>query len=474
MHRSPETPNFDTSARPANPEPLIEILENVAPPPLHAAAWATCMSKGWHFGHGSNEGGWSRFWKMDLEDDEAFRAIWEQARPRCEELAGAPLRVIRQYANGHTYGLGGEPHADDVKPGTFTLLYYPNPEWKDGWEGETMYYDADGEIAFAVRPKPNRGVFFDSRILHNGRAPSRTCPALRVTVAYKLEIVPGGRKTATESGAPRDMARQTDPAPMGELREIARTGAAGRVYYARVEGAAIDAAVDVRLRKLGETVRLPGFRVGNIPREVLLERYGKQARAETLRQFGATLVEKALASGNVPSTCELTGGGEGGDMEVRIQAIAMADLPVPDISDRVIERLRLAGNDDPPAEAAALLRDRVKEQLLSVLDEACRFPVLPSLAEREMSRVVAALEQQSPLPQAGADREAALAECREIAERRLRLGLVIEELARRFDIGLADAGSPGALEDKVLDRLMRQARVEEREITAEELSALME
>src|SRR5262249_54261958 len=56
-----------------------------------------------------------------------------------------------------------------------------------GWNGETLFYDDRGEIVLAVVPRPNRAVFFDSRISHVGRAPSRGCPALRVTVAYKLE-----------------------------------------------------------------------------------------------------------------------------------------------------------------------------------------------------------------------------------------------------------------------------------------------
>jgi SM-20-related protein len=94
---------------------------------------------------------------------------------------------VRQYANGHTYGLGGQPHTDDARPGTFTLLYYPMPVWLPEWEGETLFYDLQGELIGGVKPAPNRAVLFDSRIPHCGRAPGRACPALRVTVAFKLE-----------------------------------------------------------------------------------------------------------------------------------------------------------------------------------------------------------------------------------------------------------------------------------------------
>jgi len=126
---------------------------------------------------------------MDLDGNPVFDSVWEHVRPRCEAMAGTSLRVLRQYANGHTYGIGGAAHADDVRAGCYTLLYYPMPEWNHGWEGETVFYDEGGDIRLAVLPRPNRAVFFDSRIPHAGRAPSRSCVALRVTVAYKIEVI---------------------------------------------------------------------------------------------------------------------------------------------------------------------------------------------------------------------------------------------------------------------------------------------
>ena len=171
-------------------EPLFQVIDDLVPPALHASAWEVCQGKGWYFGHASMPGEGTPFWKLDLDGVPAIDALWAHARPRCEAMVGRPLRVIRQYANGHTYGLGGRPHFDDSQPGTFTLLYYPMPEWPEAWEGETVYYDEHQEVAAAIRLRPNRAVLFDSRILHAGRPPSRACPALRVTIAFKLEVVP--------------------------------------------------------------------------------------------------------------------------------------------------------------------------------------------------------------------------------------------------------------------------------------------
>ena len=176
------------SETPRAEKPLIRVIQRLAPPELRDEVWRACMEKRWYYGNQSaTDQGGIPFWKMDLDGDPAVARLWEHARPHCEKAAERPLRVVRQYANGHTYGLGGQPHRDDTREGTFTLLYYPMPQWPPQWEGETLFYDARGDVMLGVKPSPNRGIFFDSRIPHSGRAPSRVCAALRVTLAYKLE-----------------------------------------------------------------------------------------------------------------------------------------------------------------------------------------------------------------------------------------------------------------------------------------------
>lgn len=168
---------------------LFRILENLAPAELHLAVWAACMEKRWYFGNESNAGdpGAIPFWKMDLDGAAPLLDLWQHVKATCEAVAGHPLKIARVYANGHTYGLGGRPHVDDPRDGTTTLLYYPMPTWRPEWEGETLWFDGAGNVIAGVPPAPNRAVLFDSRLLHAGRAPSRYCGGLRVTVAYKLE-----------------------------------------------------------------------------------------------------------------------------------------------------------------------------------------------------------------------------------------------------------------------------------------------
>jgi len=172
--------------RVAPDEAIIQRLDDLVPEALRAGAWEVCTRKRWYFGNQSVGLGEPGFWKMDLEDDPAVDAVWRAGKARCEGLVGGELQVLRQYANGHTYGLGGQAHSDDPGPGHYTFLYCPMPEWRPEWGGETVFHHENGEIAVAFLPRPGRVVFFDSRILHSGRAPSRAYGGLRVTIAFKL------------------------------------------------------------------------------------------------------------------------------------------------------------------------------------------------------------------------------------------------------------------------------------------------
>jgi SM-20-related protein len=438
---------------PSSAEPVLEILDDLVPVELHTAAWAACSAAGWKFGHGSHGEDPLPFWKLDLDGDPAMDAIWKSVRERCERLAGGPLRILRVYANGHTYGLGGKAHSDDHRPGTFTLLYYPMPEWKPGWDGETVYFDSDGEIALAVRPRPNRAVFFDSRIAHEGRAPSRSCNALRVTVAFKLETCAANAEIPVSESA----------VPHVEAVEIEREGAL-RVYSVRVPAAALQDAARERLAELGKSVRLPGFRPGKIPEAVLLERYGAKARAEALDRLAGEALDRAVPKGRVPANIEVKPGAAAGELEVRASVTVLADLPQLDPAGLRILRLSaleadLASFGVTAEEAGVRLREDVKRQALDFLDAQYRFPVRPELIEGELAAIMKAIEG-----------EADAASFRELAERRLRLGFVIAELARRLGI---PPKSGAEVEDAVIDALVAQAAVEERPATVSELRELL-
>lgn len=64
------------------------------------------------------------------------------------------------------------------------LLYYVNLDWRDGWHGETLFYDEPGkEVMFASAYTPNRLIAFDAKIPHTIRPQSSLAPFYRLTLA---------------------------------------------------------------------------------------------------------------------------------------------------------------------------------------------------------------------------------------------------------------------------------------------------
>ena len=64
------------------------------------------------------------------------------------------------------------------------LLYYVNLDWRDGWHGETLFFDETGkDIVFASAYTPGRLIAFDAKIPHTIRPQSHIASFYRLTLA---------------------------------------------------------------------------------------------------------------------------------------------------------------------------------------------------------------------------------------------------------------------------------------------------
>jgi SM-20-related protein len=448
-----------------SPEAIIEVIEDLVSTPLFTEACRVCAGKTWYFGNRSNHEQDIPFWKMDLEGVLAFDEIWRAAQAQCEAISGCKLRVIRQYANGHTYGLGGQAHLDDERPGTFTLLYYPMPEWDSAWQGETVFHDVTGEIAVTVTPRPNRAVFFDARIPHAGRAPSRSCRELRITVAYKLESIPEseisdlakfrklGPVESTESAATETTA----------LYKIEEVSSAQEQHTYRISSRAdqVQATINERLQELSQTLRVPGHRPGKIPLDVLQTRYGAKTRKEVTDRIFERAAAEILAKGGLAASFEMLEGAESGPVSFQLTATQLAELPDPQAEHWKLEKLTVpSASDLTEKEISTRLAQHFQTQVLDRLDAAYRFPIAPPLIAQELDKILKSLPPISP----GEDSKALLAEWRDLAERRVRLGAILIELARRHC--LVASHDQTSVERLVIDWLTAQAQMIERPATA--------
>lgn len=122
---------------------------------------------------------------LALDDSLApIRHAWQ----RTLKLLPAGAQTVNAYVNGYTYGTDGYPHVEVSHPRAAeqrSVLIYCCPRWDPAWGGETVFFDADGDISAAILPKPGRVLVFRGDILHVARAPSRFCPMERRVLVFK-------------------------------------------------------------------------------------------------------------------------------------------------------------------------------------------------------------------------------------------------------------------------------------------------
>jgi trigger factor len=128
-----------------------------------------------------------------------------------------------------------------------------------------------------------------------------------------------------------------------------------------------------------------------------------------------------------------------------------------------IDKLREAVKDRITREHAAMSRQKLKRALLDELDKLHKFEPPPTLVEEEFDRVwksvLSELENEhKTIADEGTTEEKAKAEYRGIAERRVRLGLVLAEIGEKNKITVAD----DELNRAVMERARQFAGQEQR------------
>jgi FKBP-type peptidyl-prolyl cis-trans isomerase (trigger factor) len=225
---------------------------------------------------------------------------------------------------------------------------------------------------------------------------------------------------------------------------------------------------------------LPGFRPGKIPPALLEQRYGARARHAVKENFAVQAAHQLLAEGNLTSATESRDNPGNGDLLLRLTVTHLPDLKDPQFDSVVLTRLTA---EDP--KLAPLLEAAFREQVLDQLDAAYHFTLAPVLVNKELVAIRAAASAQLALI-SEEERRGVDAELLTIAERRVRVGAVVLEIARRFGISVTPAEAQAArrgsetqaqahgrlTEERVIAHLTAMATVTERPATPEELEAL--
>ncbi len=135
-----------------------------------------------------------------------------------------------------------------------------------------------------------------------------------------------------------------------------------REFRVVVPAGEVEDKVVRRLDEIGRSIRLPGFRPGKVPMQILRRRYGPSVLGEVLESTVQGSSAEAIREHNLrpalPPKVEIQSFSEGADLEYKMSVELLPDIPEPSFADLGIERLVVEVQDEDIDRAV----ERIAEQ----------------------------------------------------------------------------------------------------------------
>ena len=134
-----------------------------------------------------------------------------------------------------------------------------------------------------------------------------------------------------------------------------------RAYTLKIPAKEIEARIDAEVKKVAPQVRMPGFRPGKVPANLVRKMHGPQLEQQALESAVKDGVQKLLDEQKIRPAMQpqvaLEAGGIGQDAVLTVEVEALPDVPEPKLGGLKIERLRV----EPEAEAIEAAVNRLAE-----------------------------------------------------------------------------------------------------------------
>jgi len=146
--------------------------------------------------------------------------------------------------------------------------------------------------------------------------------------------------------------------------QVTETSAEGlkREYTITVPAGDLEQEIIRRLGEIGRQVRLPGFRPGKVPMQILRTRFGSSVRGEvlqnTLQASSAEAISERQLRPALPPKVDIVSADEGADLEYKMAVEVLPEIPEPSFADLDLERLVV----EVPDEEVDRAIERVAEQ----------------------------------------------------------------------------------------------------------------
>ena len=146
--------------------------------------------------------------------------------------------------------------------------------------------------------------------------------------------------------------------------QVTETSAEGlnREFRVVVPAGELEDKVATRLDELGRTIRLPGFRPGKVPMQILRRRYGatvlREVLESTVQGSSADTISEHNLRPALPPKVDIVSFSEGADLEYKMLVEILPEIPDPNFADLGIERLVV----EVPPESVEAAIERIAEQ----------------------------------------------------------------------------------------------------------------
>ena len=138
-----------------------------------------------------------------------------------------------------------------------------------------------------------------------------------------------------------------------------------RAYTLKISAKDIDSRVDAELKRVAPTIKMPGFRPGKVPANLVRKMHGEALMQDALNtsiQEGiqSLIAEQKLRPALQPSVSLDDGYELGKDADVKVELEVLPDVPAPAIDGLKLERLSVAADDAAVNEQLKKFADQQK------------------------------------------------------------------------------------------------------------------
>ena len=149
-----------------------------------------------------------------------------------------------------------------------------------------------------------------------------------------------------------------------QIKETANDGLK-RAYAITIPAKDIDARVDSEIKKVAPQVKMPGFRPGKVPANLVRKMHGEQLHGQAVNDMIRESVDKALSDNKLKPAMQPKvelgeGYEEGKDAKLTVELEVLPEVEAPSVEGLAIERLTVPVSDDQVMEQIGKLAENNK------------------------------------------------------------------------------------------------------------------